>query len=216
MLEFGPNGSSPKLKKPSPAVKNSEVERNYFVTFLSPTDFFSNLNMSQTMEEERVKIEQIIETKAFLDNPEALPWYEPEIQTLAPDNSELFQEYSKIPPSEITQHIKKVRDDAFSVVCLRLSTLSLHSSVSDPDSVSLPMYWQLDIPELQHPRTTDLQRSPATRQEWGTTSRSWLLLWPGHSQACLRWRTLGAHICLGSPGRFLGLWLRYVPRQILL
>jgi len=115
MLEFGPNGSSPKLKKPSPAVKNSEVERNYFVTFLSPTGFLSNLNMSQTMEEERVKIEQIIETKAFLDNPEALPWYEPEIQTLAPDNSELFQEYSKIPPSEITQHIKKVRDDAFSV-----------------------------------------------------------------------------------------------------
>lgn len=134
------------------------------------TTYKSTINMFQTIEEERSTIENIVATNAFYDNPEVLPWYETELEDLAPDMLELFREYSKIPSFEVVSHIKKVRDDAFKIVRSPLHVMLKHNSLPDTKLVSLSLHWQLDLLELQHPRAPGLYGSPPTRQEWRKTS----------------------------------------------
>lgn len=71
--------------------------------------------MSLASDEQRQAIEQVIQTKAYLDDPELVPWYTKELQDPTPDVKALFEQYSHIPEVEIVAHIKKVRDEAFKV-----------------------------------------------------------------------------------------------------
>jgi hypothetical protein len=68
--------------------------------------------------EERSSVEQILTTKAYEMNPELLWWYTKELEEPSFATRDLFEKYSKIPPTYIVSHIKRVRDDAFTVVSL--------------------------------------------------------------------------------------------------
>ncbi|KAF2851674.1 hypothetical protein T440DRAFT_422227 [Plenodomus tracheiphilus IPT5] len=71
--------------------------------------------MSDDTEAERRKMEQIMATKAYVDNPELLPWYTTELEQLTPETRNLFEEYSKVSSAEVVSHIKQVRDEAFKI-----------------------------------------------------------------------------------------------------
>lgn len=66
-------------------------------------------------QEERNALEQIVATKAYVDNPELLPWYTKEIEELKPDVRDLFENYTKVPSADVVGHIKHVRDEAFKI-----------------------------------------------------------------------------------------------------
>ncbi|KAL1798332.1 hypothetical protein ACET3X_002369 [Alternaria dauci] len=66
-------------------------------------------------QEERSSVEQILTTKAYEQNPELLPWYTKELEEPSPAVREIFEKYSKIAPADVVTHIKRVRDDAFTV-----------------------------------------------------------------------------------------------------
>ena len=65
--------------------------------------------------EERSAVEQIVATKAYVDNPELLPWYTKEIEEPKPDVRDLFENYSKVPAADVIGHIRQVRDEAFKI-----------------------------------------------------------------------------------------------------
>lgn len=67
-------------------------------------------------QEERRAAEQIIVTKAYVDNPELLPWYTKDIEEPKPAVRDLFESYSKVPSTDVVTHIKHVRDEAFKIV----------------------------------------------------------------------------------------------------
>jgi hypothetical protein len=67
-------------------------------------------------QDERRSVEQIVATKAYVENPELLPWYTRELEEPSPETRDLFEGYSKIPGADIVTHIKRVRDEAFTVV----------------------------------------------------------------------------------------------------
>ncbi|CAO2651828.1 Nn.00g001110.m01.CDS01 [Neocucurbitaria sp. VM-36] len=64
-------------------------------------------------EKERTAVEQVLSSKAYVDNPELLPWYKKDIEELKPATRDLFEKYSKVPPDDVTSHITQVRDQAF-------------------------------------------------------------------------------------------------------
>jgi hypothetical protein len=66
-------------------------------------------------QEERNEVEQIIATKAYVDNPELLSWYTKDIAELKPAVRDLFENYSKVPSTDVVAHIKHVRDEAFRI-----------------------------------------------------------------------------------------------------
>ncbi|KAF5851889.1 hypothetical protein GGP41_000617 [Bipolaris sorokiniana] len=66
-------------------------------------------------QEERSAVEQIIATKAYVDNPELLPWYTKDIEEPKPAVRDLFENYSKVPSTGVVAHIKHVRDEAFKI-----------------------------------------------------------------------------------------------------
>lgn len=74
--------------------------------------------MRDPAQDERSSVEQIIATKAYEQNPELLPWYTKKLEEPSSATRELFEKYSKIPPADTVTHIKRVRDDAFTVVSL--------------------------------------------------------------------------------------------------
>jgi hypothetical protein len=69
-------------------------------------------------QEERSRVEEVVATKAYVQDPGLLPWYTKELEEPSPATRDLFEEYSKVPPADIITHIKRVRDEAFSVVSL--------------------------------------------------------------------------------------------------
>ncbi|KAH7386098.1 hypothetical protein BKA66DRAFT_415218 [Pyrenochaeta sp. MPI-SDFR-AT-0127] len=69
----------------------------------------------EALEKERNAVEQIIATKAYVDNPELLPWYKEDIIDLKPETRELFEKYCNVPPVDVASHIKNVRDGAFKI-----------------------------------------------------------------------------------------------------
>ncbi|KAL6708531.1 hypothetical protein ACN47E_002512 [Coniothyrium glycines] len=71
--------------------------------------------MSNATNDERHAVEQIVATKAYVNNPELLPWYTKDLEEPKPDVKALFQNYSNIPEIEVVTHIKKIRDEAFKV-----------------------------------------------------------------------------------------------------
>ncbi|EUC31637.1 hypothetical protein COCCADRAFT_27694 [Bipolaris zeicola 26-R-13] len=71
-----------------------------------------NRNATQ---EERSAVEQIIATKAYVDNPELLPWYTKDVEEPEPAVRDLFENYSKVPSTDVVTHIKHVRDEAFKI-----------------------------------------------------------------------------------------------------
>jgi SAM-dependent methyltransferase len=66
-------------------------------------------------QQERSAVEQIVTTKAYVDEPELLPWYTKELEDPKPDTRDLFEKYSKVPSTEVVAHIKHVRDEAFKI-----------------------------------------------------------------------------------------------------
>jgi hypothetical protein len=72
--------------------------------------------MPDATDEERHAVAQIVATKAYVDNPELLPWYTKELEEPKPEVKALFAIYSKVPETDLVAHIKKVRDEAFKVV----------------------------------------------------------------------------------------------------
>lgn len=70
----------------------------------------------QALEKERDSIEQIMESKAYVDNPGLLPWYKQDLIELKPETRELFEKYCNVPPEDVISHIKQVRDKAFKIV----------------------------------------------------------------------------------------------------
>lgn len=74
-----------------------------------------NRNATQ---EERSAVEQIIATKAYVDNPELLPWYTKDVEEPKPAVRDLFENYSKVPSTDVVTHIKHVRDEAFKIVSI--------------------------------------------------------------------------------------------------
>lgn len=68
--------------------------------------------------EERSSFEQIIATKAYVNNPELLPWYTKEVEELKFDVRDLFENYSKVPSADVVGHIRHVRDEAFKIASL--------------------------------------------------------------------------------------------------
>lgn len=65
--------------------------------------------------QERNAVNQIVATKAYVDQPELLPWYTKELEEPKPTTRDLFEKYSKVPPADVIAHIKHVRDDAFKI-----------------------------------------------------------------------------------------------------
>ncbi|KAF1835161.1 hypothetical protein BDW02DRAFT_298696 [Decorospora gaudefroyi] len=65
------------------------------------------------MDDARKKVEQIVASKAYVDDPELLPWYTKELPEPKPATRELFEKYSKVPSADVVHHIKHVRDQAF-------------------------------------------------------------------------------------------------------
>lgn len=72
--------------------------------------------MSLATDEERRAVAQIVESKAYLENPELLPWYTKDLEEPKPEVKDLFARYSHVPASDVVSHIKKVRDQAFNIV----------------------------------------------------------------------------------------------------
>ncbi|KAI4704346.1 hypothetical protein J4E81_001412 [Alternaria sp. BMP 2799] len=66
-------------------------------------------------QEERSRVEQVVATKAYVKNPELLPWYTKQLEEPSPETRDLFESYSRVPAADIITHIKRVRDEAFSV-----------------------------------------------------------------------------------------------------
>lgn len=85
---------------------------------------------------ERNAVEQIVLTKAYVEEPELLPWYTKELEEPKPAVRDLFESYSKVPPTAVVAHIKHVRDDAFKIVSpiLPRIRLTLHSGFFFNDS----------------------------------------------------------------------------------
>jgi hypothetical protein len=83
----------------------------------------------QATQEKGDIIQQYINDKRWIEEPEIMPWYVKELTDLEPATRGLFETYSKVPSDEVVSHIKKVRDQAFKVVSLRSSFLCflLHS-----------------------------------------------------------------------------------------
>ncbi|OQE38936.1 hypothetical protein PENCOP_c007G03133 [Penicillium coprophilum] len=48
-------------------------------------------------------------------DPQKFPWYEPELIEAPEPAKTLLEKYSKIPPDQVVNHVKKVRDRAFAV-----------------------------------------------------------------------------------------------------
>lgn len=69
-----------------------------------------------SMEKERDTVEQIVASKAYVDNPELLPWYKKDIVDLKPETRKVFEDYSHVPGDDVVAHITKVRDEAFKTV----------------------------------------------------------------------------------------------------
>lgn len=65
--------------------------------------------------EERSAVERIVALKAYIDEPELLPWYTKELEEPKPAVRDLFENYSKVPPTDVVAHIKHVRDEAFKI-----------------------------------------------------------------------------------------------------
>lgn len=74
--------------------------------------------VQDSAQEERSSVQQILEAKEYEKNPELLPWYTKELEEPSPATRNIFEKYSKIPPGDVVTHIKRVRDDAFTVVSL--------------------------------------------------------------------------------------------------
>ncbi|KAF1849497.1 uncharacterized protein K460DRAFT_385292 [Cucurbitaria berberidis CBS 394.84] len=66
-------------------------------------------------EKEANDAQQVIASKAYVDNPELLPWYKTDIIELKPETRDLFEKYSKVPSDDVIPHIKGVRDEAFKI-----------------------------------------------------------------------------------------------------
>ena len=74
---------------------------------------------------ERNAVERIVLTKAYVEEPELLPWYTKELEEPKPAVKGLFESYSKVPPTDVVAHIKHVRDEAFKIVSRRLALCTL-------------------------------------------------------------------------------------------
>lgn len=61
-----------------------------------------------TQAEEAARVKQILDSKSYVDNPESLPWYQKDVPEIKPKTRDLLKEYSKIDPSDIDTHVKKV------------------------------------------------------------------------------------------------------------
>ena len=72
--------------------------------------------MQDPHEKERTAVEQVLSSKAYVDNPDLLPWYKRDIEELKPATRDLFEKYSKVPSYDVISHITKVRDQAFKIV----------------------------------------------------------------------------------------------------
>lgn len=85
----------------------------------------------------RSKLEHMVETKAYVNNLEMVPWYTKELEEPKPAARDLFERYSKVPPADVVAHIKHVRDQAFKIVsssyhCIRQVTMPTIRLVSVP------------------------------------------------------------------------------------
>ncbi|KAI8943185.1 hypothetical protein NX059_001214 [Plenodomus lindquistii] len=89
---------------------DQSLELISLVQSLSPS-----LNMSDVTEGERKKMEEIIASKAYVNNPEILPWYTAELEEPTAETKKLFEGYSKVPSADVVAHIKQVRDEAFKI-----------------------------------------------------------------------------------------------------
>lgn len=65
-------------------------------------------------------VEQHLQDKTWVDNPEVLPWYVKDLTDLQPTTKALFETYSKIPSDQVVEHITTIRNKAFSIVGLRI------------------------------------------------------------------------------------------------
>jgi hypothetical protein len=63
-------------------------------------------------------VQQYMDDKRWVEEPELMPWYVKELTDLEPATRKLFETYSNVPSDEVVSHIKKVRDKAFRVVSL--------------------------------------------------------------------------------------------------
>jgi hypothetical protein len=63
-------------------------------------------------------VQQYMDDKRWIDEPELMPWYVKDLTDLEPATKALFETYSKVPSDEVVPHIKKIRDQAFKVVSL--------------------------------------------------------------------------------------------------
>jgi hypothetical protein len=107
-------------------------------------------------QEERSKVEQIVANKEYVNDPELLPWYTKELEEPKPATRELFEQYSKVPSTEVVAHIKHVRDEAFKIVCTFYAT-GCHNTMLTATVVPLPMPWQLGLPQLYNRGRTGIR-----------------------------------------------------------
>lgn len=144
-------------------------------------------------EQERTSVEQIVASKAYVDNPELLPWYKKDLVELKPETRKVFEDYSHVPADDVVAHITKVRDEAFKTVCPQYIHF-LGPMLTWP-LVSIPLPWPLGLSRSQHRAIASLQRSTRPHQKRGAIPRSWVLHGPRHPKDCFRRGSFGKHLC---------------------
>lgn len=76
-------------------------------------------------QKERNAVEQVVATKAYVDNPGLLPWYTAELEEPTAETKALFQQYCNLSGDDVVPHIKKVRDEAFKIVRILLKAIKV-------------------------------------------------------------------------------------------
>lgn len=84
--------------------------------FSNETNMDEASTIQNPVEEERSRVERVVATREYVDDPALLPWYTTNLEEPQPETRDLFEQYSKIPPADVVPHIKQVRDEAFKIV----------------------------------------------------------------------------------------------------
>jgi len=178
--------------------------------------------MAQTIatdpkEDFQKKIAEYINTKRYVDEPDLLPWYKKDVQEIKPRTRELLETYSKILPTEVESHVKKVvSPPIYEGVRTSVSPTSAFSASEEIDTITLksssspnthtarlglqnlpiPMSRKLGLPKPQRRRRVRLLRSHLARQGRRTLPRYRMLHGPRHARTCGCWCTISKHIRL--------------------
>lgn len=67
-----------------------------------------NTSAEESIDEVHKRLAHAVETKAYVDNPEILPWYKKDLSEIKPHTRDLFEKYSHIAPDDVETHIRTI------------------------------------------------------------------------------------------------------------